>query len=288
MERYTKSYLQLIKPGITLSNTMTAVAGYLFAAGPSRFQFSTFFAVAGGVALVIASACVANNILDKDLDSKMKRTRNREIAKGKISSISALFYACLLGLSGFAVLFLGTNNLTTILGVIAFVWYVVIYGAAKRTTPLSTIIGAFCGALPPVAGYTAVTNQIDGISFILFGLLFVWQLPHFYAISVFRRDEYKKAGLPVWSLRHGIASTRAQIMFWICVFLLPVCLLALLNDVSTFYIAILLPSAFYWIFDGAFTYRKLSQEAWARRTFFVSLVVLILLSVSLSINSFLA
>lgn len=288
MERYTTSYLQLTKPGITLSNTLTAVAGYLFAAGPSRFQFSAFFVVASGVALVIASACVVNNVLDKDLDKKMKRTRNREIAMGKISSISACFYACLLGLSGFTILFLGTNSLTTILGVIAFVWYVVIYGVAKRTTPLSTIIGAFCGALPPVAGYTSVTNQIDFTAFLLFALLFVWQLPHFYAISLFRRDEYQKANLPVWSLIYGVASTRAQILLWICVFLLPVCLLVELNNVSTLYLAVMLPAAAYWVIDSALTYKKLNEVAWARRTFFVSLAVLVLLSVALGSNSFLA
>lgn len=192
MEKHTRSYLQLIKPGITISNTMTATAGYILAASIFGFVWQNLWGVVFGVAFVIASACVTNNMLDRDLDTRMKRTKGREIAAGKISLTAAALYAAVLGLVGFGVLMNFTNQIALILGVIAFVWYVVIYGVAKRTTPLSTIIGGVCGALPPLAGYVAGSGQIDAVAWTLFGLLMVWQLPHFYAISLFRQSDYKK------------------------------------------------------------------------------------------------
>lgn len=287
MERHTRSYIQLIKPGITLSNTITAVAGYLFAAGPKRFEILTFLAVTAGVALVIASACVVNNIFDKDIDRKMKRTRYREIAAGNIPIAGAYVYAVLLGAIGLTVLLFGTNILTTLLGVVAFLWYVFVYGLAKRRTPLSTIIGAVCGALPPVAGYTAVTNQIDTTAWLLFALLLTWQLPHFYAIAIFRHDDYKKAGLPVWSVRYGLKTTKAQIMFWIVSFFITILLFFSYSGAGIVFLISMLIASSFWMLDGLLSYKKLSGVDWAKRSFGISLFELILLAAAIGSDRFL-
>ena len=183
-------------------------------------------------------------------------------------------------------LWTGVNTLTALLGILAFVWYVVIYTFSKRKTPFSTIIGAVCGALPPVAGYTAATSQLDVTAATLFALLFVWQLPHFYAIAIFRRSDYQKAGIPVWSVKYGEVSTRRQIMFWLVAFTVLVTLLTTSGVASTYFAYIMVPAALYWAVDGALSFRRLDNPTWARRTFATSLVVLILLSSTLSLNGF--
>lgn len=287
MEKHTRSYLQLIKPGITISNTMTAVAGYILAASQFGFEWATLFGVVFGVALVIASACVTNNMLDRDLDVKMQRTRGREIATGHISLTSAAIYAAILGLGGFGVLLTLTNSIALLLGVIAFVWYVVIYGIAKRTTPLSTIIGGVCGALPPLAGYVAGSGVIDAVAWTLFGLLMVWQLPHFYAIAIFRRNDYKKAGLPVWSVRYGTKSTKAQILFWIFVFAVLAPAPTLLGVTGYVYLVAAFGVSIYWLYQGAQTYQQLDDVAWAKKMFGISLVVLLVLSAGITLGGYL-
>lgn len=287
MERHTRSYLQLIKPGITLSNTLSATAGFLLASSIFGFHWQAGVGVIGGVALVIASACVINNIIDRDLDAKMKRTKGREIAAGHIHIPAATIYAIILGVAGFSLLAVWTNWLTFALGVIAYIWYVVIYGIAKRTTPLSTIIGGVCGALPPVAGYTAVANTLDGTAWVLFGLLMVWQLPHFYAIAIFRKDDYKKAGLPVWSVRYGVHSTKIQIFFWVVVFALLVPLLTLMHVTGLIYVIVMGLLALYWIFQGARYFQREPDERWAKRMFGVSLIVLLALCGAIALGHYL-
>jgi protoheme IX farnesyltransferase len=276
-----------MKPGITLSNSLSALAGFLLASSLYGFTLTTLIGAIGGVAFVIASACVVNNVIDRDLDAKMKRTKGREIAAGKISVPAATIYAIILGVIGFGLLIIWTNWLTAGLGLLSYVWYVVVYGIAKRTTPLSTIIGGVCGALPPVAGYTAVTGQIDLTAWILFGLLMVWQLPHFYAISIFRRDDYKQAKLPVWSVRYGISSTKKQIFFWVVIFALLTPLLTLVGPTGWVYLVVMLALSLYWIFQGVRYYNIDNDERWAKRMFGVSLLVLLTLDVVIAVGALL-
>lgn len=284
MERHTRSYLQLIKPGITLSNTIAAAAGFSLAASLYGFSWITLLGVLGGVAGVIASACVVNNIIDRKLDVKMKRTKGREIPAGRKTLITASIFAVILGVIGFLLLAAWTNTLTTMLGIVAYAWYIVIYGIAKRTTPLSTIIGGVCGALPPVAGYTAVTGNLDAVAWTLFGLLMVWQLPHFYAISVFRRSDYENAGLPVWSVKYGTKSTKAQIFFWVVIFALLAPLLTLLGATGYIYLGVMLGLSAYWIYTGVKYYRRLDDIAWSRKMFGVSLIVLLAMCVIIAVG----
>ena len=136
MEKKTRSYLQLTKPGITISNTMTAVAGYFLASSTIGFDGSIFVAIIIGVATIIASACVVNNVLDRNIDKRMKRTAKRELASGNILPLRALLFAAILAVIGFYSLVTYTNLLTTLLGVLAYIWYVAIYGLAKRTLSL--------------------------------------------------------------------------------------------------------------------------------------------------------
>ncbi len=287
MEKHTRSYLQLMKPGITLGNTLSAAAGFFLASSAFGLRWTTLIGALGGVAFVIASACVANNMLDRNLDTRMKRTKGREIAAGKISLPAATLYGLVLGMIGFGLLVVWTNWLTVLLGAISYIWYVAVYGLAKRTTPLSTIIGGVCGALPPVAGYTAVTGQLDASAWVLFGMLMVWQLPHFYAISIFRVEDYKKAKLPVWSVRFGTASAKAQIFFWVVIFSLFAPLLTLMGVTGYSYLIVMLTVSLYWVIQGATNYRREDDERWARRMFGVSLVVLLVTCGAIGLGGYL-
>jgi protoheme IX farnesyltransferase len=287
MERRTRSYLQLIKPGITLSNTMTATAGFLLAKSNHGFIWPTFLGLIGGIAFVIASACVVNNIIDRDLDSRMARTKKREIASGQIAITRAVMYAVILGAIGFTLLAAFTNWIVFALGLLSYFWYVVVYGLAKRTTPLSTIIGGVCGALPPVAGYVAVTGAIDLTAVILFAIMMVWQLPHFYAISIFRVDDYKSAMIPVWSVKYGAKSTKAQILFWVGVYALLVPLLTLVYATGITYLIVMALLAIYWIYQGVRYYTTDPDERWAKRMFGVSLLVLLAFSATIATGHYL-
>lgn len=287
MERHSRSYLQLIKPGITLSNTLTAVAGFFLAASFIPFNLLAFIGSIGGTALIIASACVVNNVLDRDIDKRMKRTSKREVASGNISIPAALVFAIIVGLAGFALLILWTNLLTFILGVIAYLWYVVIYGIAKRKTALSTIIGGVAGALPPVAGYTALTSTLDSGALILFFILFFWQMPHFYAIAMFRRDDYASAKLPIWSVKYGMKSTKLQIYIFTVLYALSAGLLTVYGYTGIIYLVLALGLAAWWMYKGLTLYSKVDDVKWARTMFGISLVILLSMCLLIGVGGYL-
>jgi protoheme IX farnesyltransferase len=287
VERRSRSYLQLIKPGITLSNTLTAVAGYLLAASLLEFRIASFIASAVGIALIIASACVVNNVIDRDIDKRMKRTAKRDVANGKISVQHAITFATILGISGFGTILLFTNPLTFILGVIAYIWYIIIYGIAKRNTVWSTLIGGVAGALPPVAGYTALSGTIDAAAIILFVMMLLWQMPHFYSIAMFRRSDYAKAKLPIWSVSYGMKSTKRQILLFAGLYGLSSILLAVYGYTGIVYLDLSFAIGAFWVYRGISTYNRYDDERWARKMFGTSLLVLLTMCVLVAIGGYL-
>ena len=287
MEKRSRSYLQLIKPGITLFNTLTGVAGFLLAASIVPFQLAAFIGMIIGIAAVIASACVFNNILDRDIDKRMKRTAKRDVASGVISVKKAVLFAVVLGLIGFGALSILTNTVTFILGVIAFIWYIAIYGYAKRTTVFSTIIGGVAGALPPAAGYTALTGNIDTAAIILFLIMMFWQMPHFYAIAMFRRSDYASANLPVWSVVYGMKSAKRQILLFTVLFALVSISLTTFGYTGIVYLVGMVALSVYWLYRGITLYNKVDDEKWARQMFGVSLLIMLSMSVLIAIGGYL-
>jgi len=287
VEKRSRSYLQLIKPGITLSNTLTGIAGFFLAASVVPFSFAALIGAVVGIASVIASACVFNNVLDRDIDKRMKRTAKRDVASGVISLPKALAFASVLGIIGFAALIFLTNFITVVLGFVAFVWYIVIYGYAKRTTALSTLIGGVAGALPPAAGYTALTGSIDTAAILLFLILFFWQMPHFYAIAMFRKSDYASAKLPVWSVVHGMKSAKRQIFFYVVVYAIVSALLFVAGYVGYVYLILSSALSIYWLYRGITLYNKIDDEKWARKMFGASLLILLAICLLIGIGGYL-
>lgn len=278
-----KKYYQLTKPGIIYGNLLTATGGFLLAS-KKDIHFGLLLAALLGIALVIGSACVVNNYLDRGLDKKMARTKKRAMVSGDISPTSAIIYAMILAVIGFVVLTRFTNLLTVCIGIIGYVDYVVLYAVGKRRSTLGTIIGSISGAMPIVAGYTAVTNRFDVGAFILFLILTYWQMPHFFAIALRRIKDYKAAGLPVLPAIKGARTTKIQIIFYIIALMTAIGLLKAYDYTGWTYLVVMESLGLRWLYMGVKGFKTDEDEKWGRKMFLFSLVIILTLSITLSIN----
>lgn len=277
-----KEYYRLTKPGIVYGNALTTIAGYLFA---SHFHFAplAFIGTLFGISLVVASACVWNNFLDRDIDRKMARTKDRALAAGRISAGSALTFGTVLGLIGFALLWYHANPLTALIALFGWVMYVFVYGWAKRAGSWGTLVGSIPGAVPLVVGYTAVTGAFDATALALFFILAFWQMPHFYAIAIYRKEEYAAAGIPVLSITSGDKKTKWAMILFIIAFLIAVPLPTLLGRAGYAYLVFMLLVGLVWLTLGIKGFSAPGDAHWARRVFFASLFVLLAFSAALSV-----
>ena len=167
-------------------------------------DFSLLLLTLLGTTLVVASGCVVNNIIDQDIDQKMQRTQNRALVKKTVSVPIALIYSVVLGVIGFSILWFGVNAYAFLLALIGFVVYVGFYSLwTKRTTIHQTII-AGASASPPVIGYTAVANQFDLAALLIFLGYALWQMPHSWAIAIYRFDDYKNANIPLMPVARSV------------------------------------------------------------------------------------
>ncbi len=280
-----KTYYDLTKPGIIRGNLLTALAGFLLAA-QGTINLRLLLAILAGTTLMIASGCVFNNYLDRHIDKLMARTNRRALVLGSVSKIQALSYATILGLVGFAILVRYTNWLTTLIGLLALFFYVVVYGLAKRRSIHGTIVGSLPGAASIVAGYTAVTGRLDTTSLLLFLIMVSWQMPHFYAIALYRYDDYKTAKLPVLPVKKGVSATKTQIMLYVAGFTIAAAALSIFGYAGRFYMVVALLLGLSWLGFGLKTYAITASKKWGRQMFLFSLVVITVLCLALSIDSF--
>lgn len=281
--RTFQTYYQLTKPGIIYGNLMNATAGFLLACR-WHIDWRLLAATLVGTALVIASACVLNNYIDRGIDKHMARTKKRALVTGIIPLQNAIIYAIILGSLGFLIMALYTNWLTVILGTLAVFVYVVLYGWAKRNSVHSTVVGSIAGALPLVAGYTAVTNHLDKGAWLLFFILVFWQMPHFYAIAIRRKSEYKAAGIPVLPLKRGVRHTKIQMLLYIVAFTIAASLLTVFGYTGYIYLAVVVLLGLTWLWFGLKGFASKDDTAWARKMFLFSLIVTLSLSIVLSVG----
>ncbi|MFC2049484.1 heme o synthase [Chlamydiota bacterium] len=271
------NYYLLTKPGIVVGNLITVAAGFLLAShGP--IDVWLFFATLLGLSLVMASACVFNNYIDRPLDKKMKRTQNRALVTGLITPRNALIFATLVGLLGQSVLCFYTNLLTAIIAGIGFFVYVVLYSLWKGRTIYGTAIGSIAGGVPPVVGYCAVSNQFDLGAAILFAIMVLWQMPHFFSIAMYRFEDYAAAAIPVLPIKQGIPKTKRRMVLYIIGFTLATLLLTLFHYTGYIYLvsAAILGSA--WLLLCLKGFKSVNDQVWARHMFRLSLVVITILS----------
>lgn len=281
-----RAYYQLTKPGIVRGNAIHVVVGALLATRMS-VDWNALVGVLVGTSFIIASACVANNYMDRGIDAKMKRTKHRPSVTGKVSLRAACAFASILAILGVYVLLTFTNLIVVVIGVIAYLLYVVAYGYAKRTTIHSTLIGAIPGALPAMAGYVAITGELSIGAWLVFLLVFVWQMPHFYAISLFRKHEYQSAKLPVLGAVRPFETVRRVMLAYIMAYILVIGALIYFNIVGAPSGLLLLSGAAYWTIVFAVTSRK-DEAKWARSVFGASLVLTLVLLLASLLNIYAA
>lgn len=273
---YFKRYLQLAKPGIIFGNLITLTGGFLLATHREiGFEYLPLFVyVMIGVALMIAAGCVFNNIYDKDIDSSMTRTQNRPLVTGDISVIQATIYGTILLILSCLVLYYLVNLLTLWIIIIGFIVYVGVYTVSKRLTIHATVLGGISGAIPPVAGYTAVVNILDYNALALFLILFFWQIPHSYAIAMLYIDDYKKVKLPMLPIVKGIACTKKIMLFYLALFVVSCALPAVLGSADLFSFIVCMLVALFWMYKSIQSYRTDTDRVFAKTVFKFSIIVI--------------
>ena len=227
-----KDLLALCKLKVVSLILLTAVVGMLLAV-PYLPNFLLIVVASVGISLSAMSAAVFNHIIDEKIDAQMSRTDLRPLPKGKVTRNQALIWGLFLGFVGIGLLFFFVNTLTAVLTFLSLIGYAVFYTMyLKHATPQNIVIGGAAGAAPPVLGWTSVAGS-QGIEYalLLFLIVFIWTPPHFWALAIHRRDEYKKAEVPMLPVTHGLEFTRVQILLY-TVLLLLVSLLPYLTGMS--------------------------------------------------------
>jgi heme o synthase len=221
----TKAYIELIKFRLSALVTFSAAFGFILGDSGYFFSWGQFLALIVGGFMITGASGAANEIWERDFDKLMKRTQNRPLPLKQISLSEAYWFASFMAFFGISILWVFTNQLTTLLGVLSMVLYVFVYTPLKRVGPIAVFVGAIPGAMPPLLGWTAATGLISHEALILFGIQFIWQFPHFWAIAWVSDEDYKRAGfklLPSGGKKD--LNTAIQIMIY-TLFLLPLGLL---------------------------------------------------------------
>ncbi len=277
-----KKYLFLTKPGILFGNFVTTLGGFFLAAQGS-IDILLLLLTLIGTTLVVASGCVVNNVIDQDIDTKMQRTQNRALVKKTISPTVALIYAFLLGIIGFSILWFGVNGYAFLFAVIGFVVYVGFYSLwTKRTSIHQTVIGSISGASPPVIGYTAVTHQFDVAALLLFLAYGLWQMPHSWAIAIYRFDDYKNAGIPILPVARSIYRTKIECVIYILLFAAVLNGLYCFGYTNVFFLITFNALTAYWFYLSIIGFKAENDQLWAKRFFLYSVILITLLSLSSS------
>lgn len=224
-------FLELTKPRVVALMILTSVIGMLLATpGLPGWEVMVYGNL--GIALLAGAAAVVNHVVDHKIDTVMARTRKRPVATGRVTSVDALLFASILGLTGMLVLFWQVNALTAWLTFASLVGYAGVYTLfLKRATPQNIVIGGIAGAMPPLLGWTAVTGQVDGHALLLVLIIFAWTPPHFWALAIHRKEEYAKAGIPMLPVTHGNRYTELHILLY-TLMLLAVTLLPFATGMS--------------------------------------------------------
>lgn len=282
-------WVRITKPGILLGNLVSVLGGlWLGARGMPAMHLVLLASL--GTLMVVASGCVVNNIIDRDIDGRMARTCTRVLVQGEISVRAAAWYAAFLGLLGVAFLAL-CSPLAAWAGIAGYVVYVGFYTLFfKRQSVYGTLVGSFSGAMPPVIGYVAATGQLDSAAAVLFIAFSLWQLPHSYAIAIFRQGDYANVGIPVLPLVRGLVVTRRH-MIWTtlgCV-LTSLMLVPLGYSGWLFGVGVMLVGG-YWLGtvlrqpQGPFELGEPGSLSWARKSFAGSLIYVMVLCLLMALD----
>ena len=283
-------YHALTKPKVVQLIVFCAFIGMVLAVPgvPGWQDWGRMLAACAGIWLVAAAAAAFNCLVERSIDARMKRTAWRPTARGELSHSQALLFSALLCAAGAAILLLAVNALTLWLTLATFIGYAVIYTLVlKPLTPQNIVIGGASGAMPPVLGWAAMTGQVGHEALLLFLIIFLWTPPHFWALALYRVEDYRRAGLPMLPVTHGNAFTRLQVFLYTLV-LFAGCLLPFVVGMSGYlylFAAVILGLGFC---GYGWALLRNYSDALARKTFRFSLIHLSLLFAALLVDHYLA
>ena len=284
-----RQFNALTKPRVIQLIVFCALIGMVLAVPgvPSLDQVGLAARACLGIWLVAAAAAAFNCIVEQGIDAKMKRTAWRPTARGELSNAQTLLFSAILGIAGSAILYWWVNPLTMWLTFATFVGYAVIYTVIlKPLTPQNIVIGGASGAMPPVLGWAAMTGDVGPEALVLFLIIFLWTPPHFWALALYRVEDYRKSGLPMLPVTHGSEFTRLQILLYTWV-LFAACLLPFMLGMSSWLylaVAVVLSLGFSWY---AWQLMRDYSDALARKTFRFSLIHLSTLFAALLLDHYL-
>lgn len=280
-----KKFISLTKPGIIFGNLITGAGGF-FLASKGIIDYSLLIYTLLGITLIIACGCVLNNCIDQDIDKLMQRTKNRVLAKSEVSTWIATVYAILLGIAGSLLIYFKINLLTLIIALIGLFVYVVIYTMwLKRSSIHSTLVGGIAGSTIPVIGYCSVKNQIDSAAIILFLILSTWQMPHAFAIAIYRIEDFTKAKIAVLPVLKNIAHTKIQILVYFILYTIVASSLYSFGYTGKIYLITLLVINILWLKIILRGFQKfINNQKWARQVFLFSILSITTLSFTMSIK----
>ncbi len=280
-----RSFFLLCKPRVSALIVFTAMIG-MFLATPGMVPWDILLAATVGIALSSGAAAAFNCLIEQEIDARMARTRARPLPTGQVTSWQTAIFATVVGSIGLGILYIWVNPLTMWLTFATFLGYAVIYTIfLKPANPLNIVIGGASGAMPPILGWAAVNNVVSPESVILFLIIFAWTPPHFWALALYRREEYAKSGLPMLPVTHGEEFTRMHILLYTIVLVTITFLPNAVAMSGWIYLvsAIVLNAIFMWY--AVEIYRNYSDEL-AKRTFRFSILYLTLLFAALLLDHY--
>ena len=284
-ENRLRQFLALTKPRVVSLIVFCAVIG-MFLSVPGLPPAGTVFFATLGIALVAGAAAAVNCLVEQKIDAVMVRTRARPLPRGEVTSLQTLVFAGLVGGLGLWLLHRYVNPLTMWLTLATFVGYAVIYTVLlKPATPQNIVIGGASGAMPPVLGWAAITNDVSPESLLLFLIIFMWTPPHFWALALYRTQDYAKAGLPMLPVTHGSAYTRLQIVLYTLALLAASLLPYAIRMSGLLYLVAALVLSGTFLVYAIRLYRRYSDDL-ARATFRYSIVYLAALFSALLIDHY--
>ncbi len=281
--------LGLCKLKVVALILLTAVVG-MFLAVPAPYlpDAMLVLAASAGISMASASAAVFNHIVDEQIDIQMSRTDQRPLPQGKVSRNQALVWGVFLGVVGLGILQLFVNTITMVLTFVSLIGYAVIYTMyLKRATPQNIVIGGAAGAAPPILGWTSISGT-QGIEYalLLFLIVFIWTPPHFWALAIYRVEEYKKVDVPMLPVTHGLAYTRMQILLYTVLLLLVTLLPYLAGMSGLIYLVSALILGLIFLAYSIKIYKNPDDNTIAWRTFMFSVNYLMLLFVALLVDHY--
>ena len=220
-----REFIILTKPRVNLLIMFTAIVGMLLA-HQSTLNYELIFFASIGIGLAASAAAIINHVVDQRIDSIMDRTKSRPLVNGSIKPLHAIYFALFLSFSSISLLYILVNTLTALLTLLSIIIYSFIYSVyLKNLTSQNIVIGGIAGAMPPLLGWTSITNQIEPFPLVLFLIIFLWTPPHFWALAVYKYEDYKKAEIPMLPVTHGKDFARLHIFLYsillFCITLFP-------------------------------------------------------------------